>query len=227
MKYAICSDLHLEFYKPKMHDFLSDKLNQSDADFVIVAGDLSPNSDVRHRFLQRLTKPYLFVKGNHELYDGISRLAITDSVYKWPKYNIAGCTLWVDFNHGNPLDEVWFMRNMNDYRPNQGATPDAIKKLNARHREFIFSCGMPIIVTHHAPSYKSVTPFYRESVNSSFVNDLDEQIANSNIKLFVHGHVHSNHDYMIGNTRVVCHPLGYPGELYSNYKDYEPLIIEI
>ncbi len=31
-------------------------------------------------------------------------------------------------------------------------------------------------------------------------------------RLWVHGHTHTAFDYFIGKTRVVCEPMGYPGE---------------
>lgn len=34
----------------------------------------------------------------------------------------------------------------------------------------------------------------------------------ANVKLWVHGHMHNASDYVIGDTRVVCNPKGYPGE---------------
>jgi predicted NBD/HSP70 family sugar kinase len=39
-----------------------------------------------------------------------------------------------------------------------------------------------------------------------------EKIKGMDIKCWVHGHTHSTHDYMIGNTRVLCNPRGYPRE---------------
>jgi Icc-related predicted phosphoesterase len=45
-------------------------------------------------------------------------------------------------------------------------------------------------------------------------------------KLIVHGHTHEACDYMIGDTRVVCHPRGYPKET-PYYDAYKPLIVEV
>ena len=42
--------------------------------------------------------------------------------------------------------------------------------------------------------------------------------SNTNIKYWVHGHVHENSDYMISQCRVVANPRGYyPDELNSNF----------
>jgi len=62
-------------------------------------------------------------------------------------------------------------------------------------------------------------------MNYAFCSDLDDiMVMHDNIKLWVHGHVHNCFDYQINQTRVVCNPLGYPGE--QNYFDPE-LIIEV
>ena len=43
---------------------------------------------------------------------------------------------------------------------------------------------------------------------------------NPNIKLWIHGHVHNNFDYMIGDTRVICNPRGY--EMYQENFEFKP-----
>ena len=50
-------------------------------------------------------------------------------------------------------------------------------------------------------------------MNGGYASDMEDFIhRNNHIKLWVHGHTHSPSDYMVGDTRVVCNPLGYPGE---------------
>ena len=76
-----------------------------------------------------------------------------------------------------------------------------------------------IILSHFAPSIKSVTPGYE---NSAFIpyfcNNLDDLIKSSNFHTLVHGHVHSSHDYMINNTKILCNPRGYPRELNDTFE---------
>jgi len=40
-------------------------------------------------------------------------------------------------------------------------------------------------------------------------------------KLWIHGHGHDRCDYVLGKTRVVANPLGYPNELRS-LEAFEP-----
>ena len=47
-------------------------------------------------------------------------------------------------------------------------------------------------------------------MNGGYCSDLSETILdNENIKYWVHGHVHDDFDYTIGETRVACNPRGY------------------
>ena len=71
-----------------------------------------------------------------------------------------------------------------------------------------------IVVTHHAPSARSTSPeFIGSPSNHYFITpQFEDTIRAKQPKLWVHGHVHSCHDYSIENTRVICNPLGYAGE---------------
>lgn len=71
--------------------------------------------------------------------------------------------------------------------------------------------GKTVVVTHTAPSRKSVAPQYFEDIGSScFASNLDELVALAD--LWHHGHMHGNSDYVVGadgKGRVVCNPCGY------------------
>ena len=91
-----------------------------------------------------------------------------------------------------------------------------------KHDEKFFVCS------HHAPSYLSVAPMYAHDtlMNGAFASNLEEWILDHpEIKFWVHGHMHNESDYMIGDTRVVCNPRGYIGyEKCAN--DFKLKIIE-
>jgi len=84
-----------------------------------------------------------------------------------------------------------------------------------------------VVVTHHAPSLKSIEEQYRgQSLSAAYASDLDDVVAGSGAVLWIHGHTHSSADYLLGNTRVVCNPRGYaPHDLNHWFKD--DLVIEI
>jgi Icc-related predicted phosphoesterase len=97
------------------------------------------------------------------------------------------------------------------------------------HKHHLFDSGADIWVIHHLPSYQSVHEEYRNSDgNDFFATELSPKILDmvKPPKLIVHGHTHKQCDYMIGNTRVVCNPRGYPNE-NDWYQNYKPLIVEI
>lgn len=74
--------------------------------------------------------------------------------------------------------------------------------------------GPTIIVTHHAPSEQSLMEDKREKkdvFNPCYATNFENYIAynDADIALWLHGHVHEAHDYMIHETRVVVNPKGY------------------
>lgn len=68
-----------------------------------------------------------------------------------------------------------------------------------------------VVVTHHAPSIKSIPEIYlTDKSTPAFASNLEPFILDRpNIKLWCHGHIHTACDYQIGNCRVICNPRGY------------------
>jgi hypothetical protein len=81
-----------------------------------------------------------------------------------------------------------------------------------------------VVVTHHAPSRKSIGPEYLGSaLNSVFASNLDHLVDRAD--LWVHGHVHNRCDYTIGDGRVACNPRGYAGMEWSGFDP--SLVVEV
>lgn len=138
-----------------------------------------------------------------------------------------GATLWTDYAIDGEARRPIVMSNaydfMNDHRRIRVAK-DGSRKFRpddalARHRETVAWLGMQldepfdgirIVVTHHAPSFKSCHPDrMRDGLNGAYMSHLDEMVSRAD--LWVHGHVHQAHDYRIGDARVICNPRGYVG----------------
>lgn len=156
-----------------------------------------------------------------------------------------GATLWTDCNNEDGLT-MWSLPNrMNDFsiikNDRRGffrLTPDDIV---ARHKQTLeyfdtvisnaTSNQKVVVVGHHAPSSKSIHPKYRDDfeMNGGYCSNLEQFILDhTNIALWTHGHVHNTHDYMIGNTRVVCNPRGYQSLGYNELTGWDPdIIIEV
>ena len=128
---------------------------------------------------------------------------------------VLGAALWTDFNRANPIDMMRAEASMNDFRVIKYFTPEAALAKHYESREFIFSnatADRNLVVTHHAPSSESVSRWYKnDPLNSAYYSDLSNEILDSKINYWVHGHMHHTNDYMLGNTRVLSNPYGYKG----------------
>ena len=83
-----------------------------------------------------------------------------------------------------------------------------------------------VVVTHFAPSLRSVDPRYgRQPGSASFCNADDDLLAHA--ELWIHGHLHSRHDYLVphagGVTRVVCNARGHARK--GEADGYRPVVV--
>lgn len=145
-----------------------------------------------------------------------------------------GCTLWSDFHLLNNLDVsvITAAKKMNDYalirlspkyrrlKPSDTAIIHRKsrvwleKQINSNTDADIKT----VVITHHAPSIHSVPEQYKNDyLAAAFASNMEDFISDSQIDLWVHGHIHEPSDYKIGNTRVVCNPRGYVGEVHPDF----------
>ncbi|MGJ9419810.1 metallophosphoesterase [Massilia sp. CMS3.1] len=136
-----------------------------------------------------------------------------------------GATPCTDFSLFSP-DRKWSAMldaraGMNDYQRIRVATagyrklhPQDIAGLHAEQKKWLsekleepFS-GRTVVVTHMAPSMRSVAPQYNaDPVSAAFASNLDDLTAK--VDVWVHGHTHTSFYYQLGKCRVVANPLGY------------------
>jgi Icc-related predicted phosphoesterase len=142
--------------------------------------------------------------------------------------NFFGCTLWTDMalfgdwrigaaEAGDLMNEYKRVRNSDcNYRRLLASDTRQIHlaSLDAMGR-FFHSCDPKnsVVVTHHAPSIRSL-PEDRQSdlLSCAYASRLDDFILTHQPRLWIHGHIHHNSDYMIGNTRVLSNPRAYPDD---------------
>ena len=185
-------------------------------------------------------KPVVYVAGNHEFYDrdrhaelaaGRAAAAAVPKVHLLERdsiiiggVEILGCTLWTDYLYAGAAEQVramlWAAERLNDHRligngPRRWLPEDCLDehkasrawlagRLEGRRRH------PRVVVTHHAPSRRSVQPRYREDLlTAAFASDLDALVGKA--ALWVHGHIHGPSDYVLGGCRVVANPRGYVG----------------
>jgi predicted phosphodiesterase len=139
-----------------------------------------------------------------------------------------GATLWTDFllfGAGETRLEAMreAVRSMYDFskiRAGKGGedrfTPAhsaALFDVHARWLERKLAeryAGPTVVITHHAPSPKSIHRRFADSpLNACFVSDAERLIDGRLARLWIHGHTHDSFDYVLNGTRVVCNPRGY------------------
>lgn len=211
------------------------------------------------KFVSKNWQYVLYVPGNHEFYGGNLESTITEMrTFLKPFRNIIlldndvvsidnvryiGSTLWSDMDNEDSLTIKACQYLIDDYnhiRKTFGGkeviiTPQDTVNLYYKNVDFIKKMieitpdYFNVVLTHHAPSYKSISPrFVGNAANGAFVSNLEEFILDRpKIKVWAHGHTHSWVDYDIGDCRVVGNPLGYRRELYRNYNEYKPITIEV
>jgi predicted phosphodiesterase len=157
-------------------------------------------------------------------------------------YTFLGCTLWTDFKLlGDPrIAGFQATQVMNDYRKirlspqyRKLRSIDTVvihnRSLAWLHQEIEplkARSAKTIIITHHAPSKNSLPDDRQEEIfSAAYASSLDDFVAASGASLWVHGHIHHQQDYALGQTRVVSNPRGYPDE--RNAQFLPNLVVEI
>ena len=248
MRIQILSDLHSEF-----EEFNPPNTN---ADVIVLAGDINIGSKGLEWTMDRFpATQVIYVLGNHEYYRNaipkltqkLKSLAKGSNVHILENDHIVidrvsflGCTLWTDFElFGDPRIAGYEAANvMMDYKKIR-VNPE-YRKLRSRDtasfhyksrkwlRQTLEENDLEqrIIITHHAPSGRSMPEKYREDlISAAYVSDLEDLVRSSQASLWIHGHLHNSSDYMIANTRVLCNPKGYPDELNEEF--VADLVVEI
>lgn len=244
MKLQLISDIHLEFGDLELPGgevlIVAGDMFEVRSLFRNDGGQARAIAKRLWRFLNEEFKKYedvIYVPGNHEYYGRSIEEAHTllemhlptkvsllqNSTLTMRGHHIHGCTLWTDMNRDSPQTHLVLRHSMNDFRCIDGFSTHRAFVLHHNYRSVLeqmldVATHPVIVVTHHAPTYASVPEEYKDDIylNGGYASDLSELIlANPKIKLWCHGHMHKGSDYMVGETRVVCHPRGYLG--------YEPL----
>lgn len=224
--FRLFSDLHLEF------DDWRPSPPRHSSDVLILAGDIAQlNSKQLNYFLSWASDEHeyvLYVPGNHEYYEGhfprdwdkFASFGITtlnNHRVEIEGQGYVGSTLWA--KPKNALDIFALELGMNDFRYiRTDSGRFNVQQMMEEHDKavtFIRENTKPgdIVITHHAPSFVSIDKkFYGSKINSGFATELSEIILDIKPKYWVHGHTHTNSDYMVGTTRVLSNPKGYGKE---------------
>jgi Icc-related predicted phosphoesterase len=185
--------------------------------------------------------PVIYICGNHEFYgDKLPRLTerlrerakgtnvhfLENESVTIGEVHFFGCTLWTDMAlHGDwMVGAAEANTAMNDYKRIRNSSRH-YKRLSAGDtrlihfgsldamRRFFAGCDgrASVVVTHHAPSMRSLPERrHHELISCAYASRLEGLIEEHQPHLWIHGHIHHNADYQIGATRVIANPRAYP-----------------
>ncbi|WP_426236551.1 metallophosphoesterase [Pararhizobium sp. DWP1-1-3] len=250
MKIWIVSDLHLEFGESFDVEPPSDADVMVCAGDVLIKGVLPSMAWLTKKMAPKI--PVIFVAGNHEFYGGSVQENLRDAkMAGYPNLHFlendvveidgvlfVGATLWSDFRIFGRDPQVamsYAQSGMNDFKkiklsknPYFKFRPTHAYRKHVETRDFIAdelrkrSGQKTVVITHHAPSPRSIAAEFRhDPLSACYASDLEDLIRETAPALWVHGHVHHRNDYTIGETRILSNPRGYPGENIG----FEPAVV--
>lgn len=139
-----------------------------------------------------------------------------------------GCTLWTDFRlQGTPeLSMTRARLSMSDFSGSILIAEDVGQARFFRpqdsveiHRRSVAWLhdeltrpfdGKTVVVTHHAPHPRCEHPSHLNGpLPPAFCSDLSRLIQRHHPSLWISGHTHASHDFMIGATRLLSNQRGY------------------
>ncbi len=235
MRLHILSDLHLEFERFTPLEVDADVV-------ILAGDIHTGRNGLKWALKNFHDQPVIYVLGNHEFYgqklqklihelhemaNGTNIHLLENESFCLDEVVFLGATLWTDFAlNGDPVAaEIIAQTGMNDYRrirtlPNYSRLrPSDTRRLHFESRRWLedqvhhFEGRKLVIVTHHAPTPQSISPALQaDPFNPAFASDLSRFIVESEARLWIHGHIHRRCDYIVGNTRVLANPRGYPTE---------------
>ena len=200
-------------------------------------------------------RPVVYVLGNHEFYGhslqkltedlreqarGTHVHVLENESLLLGEVVILGASLWTDFalNGDAEVAKAAAHVGINDYqRIRAGQRYSHLKPVDTSRLHFHTLRWLEgqiselkgkklVVVTHHAPTGQSIPRrFNGHPLNPALASDLSEFLYRNPVRLWVHGHIHYPCDYVVGNTRVLANPRGYPMEWQNGFDP--TLIVEV
>ncbi|MGR5067611.1 metallophosphoesterase [Vibrio alfacsensis] len=233
MKIQYLSDLHLEVAPMT--------LPVSDADVVILAGDIHSNGRKAIDWASEFPQDVIYVLGNHEFYTGgtIAELPQELKSYARKYANVHllddecivvngvafyGCTLWTDFELYGNADVAFYYaeRSMSDYRRInfdnvQTFTPAIAAALHKKSIGWLnkairsSSYSKNVIVTHHLPTPRAIHQRYQGNALNPAFASDCSLLFSLNITAWIYGHNHDCREFKEKCIKFVTNQRGYHG----------------
>jgi Icc-related predicted phosphoesterase len=154
---------------------------------------------------------------------------LENETFELDGYRFFGATLWTDFNLFGDRPTAMIAAGakeggMNDYRkirredtgrlqPKHTAMLHADSRLALTQFLAGGARGRSIVITHHAPSVRSLPKSKHEDpISAAYASNLEDLIVEHGPALWVHGHIHTPADYRVGSTQVLNNAQGYPSD---------------
>lgn len=142
-----------------------------------------------------------------------------------------GTTGWTDFSLWPNKQEAMYEAGLGrdpyslgarDYRHIRTAgfrrlVPKDVERMAFQNQQWLKNTldALPspaVVVTHHAPSVKSLKHPVSQPLDATDANHWDHLVAHPNVLSWLHGHTHHAVSYDIDGHGVHTNPRGYPGE---------------
>lgn len=133
-----------------------------------------------------------------------------------------GATLWSAFDgietalKNRPITPIRKYKWTNEPQLTTAEKIMRLKILHEMDKNYIFetlnrhpSARAKVVITHHAPSFQSISSSYKRSqMHGLYASNIENEIIEHKPNLWVHGHTHEFKAYQIANTNIIVNPLG-------------------
>lgn len=255
-KFEVVSDIHLDRLNgtgEKGIQFIDSVLENPKAPTLLIAGDVGFHNDFHSAYFfdqaKRKYNQVLCVLGNHDYWgfdylkddpfkywsdrfkaDNIQFLSLSEpNPVKIESTIVIGGTLWSELD---PVFEVVIQGVLNDFKAIKNFSLDDYQALHSKELTNLkteiekYKDEKTLILTHHAPTFKTTERWSESPIKTCFCTDLEKIIEFSpQIKAWVFGHCHEPDAITIGHAQVVDHSFGYYND--TNNNSYKPYLLEI
>lgn len=254
MKIQLLSDIHVEFWREDQVEKLEALIRPADVLVAAGDINVGRTNTIKTlKILAQHYEQVLYCPGNHEYYGGLELKGfdnysqfsqklpsnvrmLNPGSFTFQDVEFHGATLWTDFGN-HPHTELMYRKFIQDYRRIPDGTAYNIKGINKHHAGYFKMAyenrdrtKKQVFFSHFGPAYEAISERWKDVdatssiLNQYFYNDLGNWISTLDDAIWLFGHTHDSVDVMIGTTRCLARPVGYPKE---NLQPYEPLVLEL
>lgn len=247
------SDLHHNFYNGVGGENVGDVIPTDGYDVLILAGDIDESTNFLEVVCQNITKPILFIMGNHEYHHHYEHYSKVEESYKvlsdkYPHLTVFTSKLGsiiidgvlffggVSWPYIPYSDKQYIEHSISDYRISS-LTVNTTNYINTEFTDCLNTTeqllrsgslkGISKIVglTHFIPDTRLIDEkWVGNPLNVYFVSSIDTNLF-KHCDYWFFGHGHDKVDKTLDGCRFVANPRGYPHE--NQYINYEGRIIEL